>query len=182
MSPRDDRARFSALLEPELPRLYRLALRLTGTRVDAEDLLQDVLLKAWPMLDELEALDQPGPWLARVLYHRFVDERRRFARRRLRIVDEAELPAQRIDALADSGDDLHDYVRREQLALLEQAIESLAESQRLVLLMHDVEGYTLPEIHSITGEALGTLKSRLHRARRRLRELLPELAGDGTIS
>ena len=183
MSEQDDRARFRSLLEPELPQLYRLACRLTATRVDAEDLFQDVLVRAWPQLDEIAALDAPGPWLARVMYHRFVDERRRYARRRLHVVDEAALPAQSIDALSASGRDLDDYVRREQLAQLESALAGLSEPHRVVVLLHDVEGYKLREISDITGDPQGTLKSRLHRARQRLRELLPEFdAGSGTFS
>lgn len=182
MNERDERDRFRTLLEPELPRLYRLACRLTASRVDAEDLFQDVLARAWPRLDELAALDAPGPWLARVMYNRYVDERRRHARRRLSIVDEAALPSQSIESLSSSGRDLDDYVRREQLSQLERALAALAESQRVVVLLHDVEGYTLNEVRQITGDALGTLKSRLHRARQRLRELLPDFAGDGTFS
>lgn len=183
MSEQNERERFEALLEPELPRLFRLACRLTGSRVDAEDLFQDVLVRVWPRLDELARLDVPGPWLARVMYHRFVDDRRRYARQRLRIVDEAALPAQSIESLSLTGGDLDDYVRQEQLAQLDRALARLAESQRVVVLLHDVEGYTLREICDITGDALGTLKSRLHRARQRLRELLPDFdAGDGTFS
>lgn len=173
------RRQLETLLEPCLPRLYRLACRLTGSRVDAEDLFQDVLVTACTRLDEIAGLDKPVNWLARVMYNRFVDDRRRLGRRRLTVVGEGELPGAGLAALSDTGDDLHDYVWREQLHLLERALAELGEGQRIVLLMHDAEGYTLKEIAEITGEPVGTQKSRLHRARRRLRAILPE---DGTLS
>ena len=61
---------------------------------------------------------------------------------------------------------------------LERALAALSDGHRTVVLLHDVEGYKLSEIQDLTGEPLGTLKSRLHRARARLRDLL---AADGTF-
>jgi RNA polymerase sigma-70 factor (ECF subfamily) len=57
---------------------------------------------------------------------------------------------------------------------LERALAALSDEHRLVVLLHDAEGYKLEEIHQVTGDPLGTIKSRLHRARARLREMVLE--------
>jgi RNA polymerase sigma-70 factor (ECF subfamily) len=170
---------FDRLVRPHFDRLYRLAFRLTGEQTRAEDLFQELLTRAFTKLDEIVALDDPGPWLSRVMYNLFVDERRRFARRRLRMVGEAELPGGRIDELAGTGGPRAESERDETYARLGAALDQLAEDQRIVVLLHDTEGYKLKEIQELTGLAIGTIKSRLHRARSRLRQIL---TADGTFS
>lgn len=172
------RSRFERFLKPHMPRLYRFALRLTTNRVDADDLFQDVLVRVYPRLDDLAGLRDPAPWLARVMYNYFIDNRRRFARERRYAIDANRLADESIESLANTGR-LHDTVWVEKMTTLEQALDMLSEDHRLALLLHDAEGYTLAEIAGITGCAVGTAKSRLHRARRRLREILPD---DGTFS
>lgn len=169
-----DTEHFQRLLKPHLPRLHRLACHLATTRADADDLFQDVLARCFARLDELEGLDDPSSWLARVMVNRFLDDRRRHARERRRFVQEAGLPQHSIDTLAATGDNLRDAVFEEQLHIAGHALDTLPEEQRLVLLMHDVEGYKLDEIRDITETPLGTVKSRLHRARARLRKLLAD--------
>lgn len=178
MSSTRNRALFQKVLRPQLPRLYQLACRLTGSKVEAEDLFQDVLTRLYIRLDEIRQLDKPGPWLARVMVNRFIDDRRRFSRERLRMVEEGSLPGGSIEALGNTGDNLHDVVWQEQLQILNRALQMLSEEQRIALLLHDAEGYKLEEIQEITDTPLGTVKSRLHRARQRLREILPD---DGTF-
>ena len=84
----NEQATFEKLLRPHMERLYRLALRLTSNKADAEDLFQDVLVKAFARLDELLHIDHPGSWLSRVLYNHFVDNHRRFTRQRMVLVEE----------------------------------------------------------------------------------------------
>ncbi len=155
---------FAQLVGPHLAQLYRLAYRLTGTVADAEDLLQDVLVRLYERRGELGSIDSLGVWTARVLYNRFVDQARRYARRRLESLDgRADL-----EPMADAapvGEELD-------MRLVRAAIDKLNAEQREVLLLHDAEGYKLMEIQGITGTPVGTLKSRLHRARARLRILL----------
>ena len=175
-----DRSRdnFAELLRPYLDRLYRLAFRLTGANSDAEDLLQDVLIKLYQRRDELSSITDLEPWLCRVLYNQFVDESRKFARKRFTPVDPGDL-----DAGGFGGDcDEHRPERMAESAFnikaVQAALAALSIEHRSVLLMHDAEGYKLEEIQTITGVAIGTLKSRLHRARARLRSLLE---ADGTF-
>ena len=171
------RANFEKLLRPHMDRLYRFAFRLTGSKAEAEDLFQDVLLKSFSRLEELVDVREPGSWLCRVMYNHFIDNRRRFARARLVSVSESQLPGQSIESVAGDDDPAGDRERLDNVMRLERALTALSDKHRLVVLLHDSEGYKLEEIHQMTGDPLGTIKSRLHRARARLRELL---AADGT--
>ncbi len=174
---RNQRASFDKLLRPHLERLYRLAFRLAGAKPEAEDLFQDVLLKVYTRLDDLLEVKEPAPWLCRVMYNHFIDNRRRFARARLVSVSESQLPGKSLESLPGNLDPERDADRLDNIMRLEQALSALSEEHRLVVLLHDTEGYKLVEIQKITGDPLGTIKSRLHRARARLREIL---AADGT--
>ena len=176
-------ALFERLLKPHMPRMFRFACRLTRSRSDAEDLFQDVLTKVFGRLDELAELRDAAPWLNRVLYNHFIDNQRRYARQRMALVTEAELPGQSIEALADVDRSAPDSRQTEERQALEKALGELSDEHRTVVLLHDVDGFKLKEIQKITGEALGTVKSRLHRARSRLRDLLRDQFGEnGTFS
>jgi RNA polymerase sigma-70 factor (ECF subfamily) len=175
---RNQRASFESLLKPHLDRLYRLAFRLASQKAEAEDLFQDVLIKVYPRLDELIGIEEPGSWLCRVMYNHFIDNRRRFARQRLVAVSEGSLPeGQGIDNMPGDLDPAIDADRRDDIKRLDNALGKLSEEHRLVVLLHDTEGYKLIEIEELTGTPVGTLKSRLHRARARLRDILDS---DGT--
>lgn len=174
-----DAAEFERLVRPHLDRLYRLAWRLTGAEADAEDLFQDVMVKACADLESLAGVDEPGPWLSRLMYNRFVDGHRRRARQRLVVVDEGRLDADGVAGLAGDDDPVRASDSEQVAAILENALARLSEEHRIVVLLHDADGYKLKEIQELTGTPVGTLKSRLHRARARLRELLG--ATDGTL-
>ena len=181
MGPLDhsQRTSFDALIKPHLDRLYRLSFRLAGNKAEAEDLFQDVLTKVFPRLDELIEIEEPGSWLCRVMYNYFIDNRRRYARQRLVSVSEDRLPGKSVEELPGNLDPVADAERLDNIMRLQRAFSELSEDHRLVVLLHDSEGYKLTEIQDVTGTPVGTLKSRLHRARARLREIL---AADGTES
>jgi len=172
-------ARFAALVKPHFDGLFRLAYRLTGTRSDAEDLLQDVMIRLYEQPDALDTVADLKPWLSRVLYNRFVDTRRAQQRRPLSLVGDS---ATDLEQVQDPNGDLENASNPELLGeaaerrqRLEHAMARLSEDHRLLLLMHDAEGYTLKEIEALTEIPVGTLKSRLSRARSRLREFLWDL-------
>jgi RNA polymerase sigma-70 factor (ECF subfamily) len=183
MSTTDNNLAFERLVRPHFDRLYRLAWRLAGSKAEAEDLFQELLIKAYGKIDDLATIDQPGPWLCRVMYNLFIDEKRRFARQRMHTVEEGQLAGDGIDGLAGADDTGSDPVaenqRIEQIQRLDTALAQLSDEHRIVVLLHDTEGYKLAEIQELTGTPVGTIKSRLHRARARLREIL---SNDGTIS
>lgn len=157
---------FETLLSPHLERLYRLAYRFTGDRNDAEDLVQDLLTHLYPRRAELVQVRDLAPWLARALYHRFVDTWRHRNNDPLQGAADEDVLA----ALADPRGDAHGDTLLQ--ARLSAALAQLNADQRAVIALHDIEGYTLDEIETLLETPLGTLKSRLHRARRQLRELL----------
>jgi len=179
MSPADhnQRANFDALIRPHLDRLYRLSFRLAGSRPEAEDLFQDVLTKIYPRVGELIEIEEPGSWLCRVMYNHFIDNRRRFARLRLVTVSENQLPGKSLEMLPGDLDPARDAEQLDDIMQLDAALDELSDEHRLVIMLHDCEGYKLTEIQEVTGTAVGTLKSRLHRARARLRDILD---ADGT--
>ncbi|MBI5450502.1 MAG: RNA polymerase sigma factor [Gammaproteobacteria bacterium] len=177
--------RFQQLLAPHTGPLFRLAWRFCGSRHDAEDLLQDLLIKLYPRLPELEQVEQLRPWLSRVLYRLFIDMHRSQSRSPLHLVtdhhgDEEDAPDPILEQPADSGDEPEHALGQTQLQREIQAgLDRLSDNHRTVLMLHDVEGYALNEMEIILDCPIGTLKSRLHRARARLRELLIE---QGTVS
>jgi RNA polymerase sigma-70 factor (ECF subfamily) len=166
--------RFTKVMSPYLPALYRLAYRLTSRRGDAEDLLQDVLTKLFERSAELSSIRDLEPYIRRVLYNHFVDDRRRYGRQPLRLVSGGGIP----ETLASPDDPAADAEAAETRRRLSRALDRLSEDHRIVVVLADVEGHSLPEIEALTDVPIGTLKSRLSRARARLRELLE---ADGTF-
>lgn len=163
-------------MREHVPALFRSAYRWTGTVDRAEDLIQDLLIRLYPRLPELRALDQVRPWAMRVMYRIFVDQLRRDRKSPLQY----GLPTGEGE---ESGDEEGDYVdsAEEPAELVERQLtqerivaawERLNEEHRVVLSMHDIEGYSLVDLASMMDVPVGTLKSRLHRARARLRDLL----------
>lgn len=168
----DRKVAFERLVRPHLDRLYRLAWRLAGSKAEAEDLFQELLVKTYGRLDDLAGIDDPGSWLARVMYNLFIDERRRFQRRRLHTVEEGAMAGDGLAGLPGGEDPVRDHERHEKILALDAALAELSDEHRIIVLLHDTEGYKLNEIQGLTGLPLGTVKSRLHRARARLREIL----------
>ncbi|MDH3612873.1 MAG: RNA polymerase sigma factor [Gammaproteobacteria bacterium] len=179
MSTAEQNLAFERLVRPHFDRLYRLAWRLTGAKPEAEDLFQELLIKAFGKLDDLVEIDEPGSWLCRVMYNLFIDEQRRFARRRMHTVEEGQLAGDGLEGLPGADSPLLNNERLEKLQRLDKALAQLSDEHRIVVLLHDTEGYKMIEIQELTGVPVGTVKSRLHRARSRLREIL---LADGTIS
>ena len=169
--PDSAKTRFSTLVMPHLPVLYRVAYRLVRNTADAQDLVQDTCVAACQCLPELAATESPLRWLLRVQHNRFIDGVRR--KKSSPVVsgtdpeDSASLTGDLLDPellLQQSQDEL----------LLEQAFLKLDEMQRTLLGLR-IEGYDLPEIEAITGIDRKVLSKRLHRARQRLaRHLLAQ--------
>lgn len=168
MTPIDPQ-RFAALIEPHLDALYRAAYRLCRRVADAEDLVQDVCVRAYDKADQLERSHSPRAWLLSVQYHLHVDAARRDRRKR---TESFEAPGRTADQYpsGDAGPDGHaeaDLLAR----TLSAAWRQLNAEQRALLALH-AEGYSLGELTEITGLPLSALKARLHRARARLGKLL----------
>jgi len=156
-----------------MDRLYRLAYRFSGRRENAEDLVQELLVRMVPRLNELRTLEKPGSWLAKSLYHLFIDETRRQNRAPI-LLDDAAIDIEDV-ASANAGPE-HDLHKERWLAQVERAVYRLNPDQRSLVALHDMEGYSLPELSEMLNVPIGTIKSRLHRARSKLRELIGDQA------
>jgi RNA polymerase sigma factor (sigma-70 family) len=179
---RNDRAReFDALLREHIPALYRAAYRWTGAVDQAEDLVQELLTRLYPRLDELRGLEQIKPWALRVMYRLFVDQLRR---QRNSPVQFGMDPTEDDDTDGRWVDELEPEIlvdRELSQARIVAAWSELSEDHRVVLSMHDIEEYSLVEIAAMTDTPIGTLKSRIHRARARLRDLLSREPSDSSV-
>jgi RNA polymerase sigma-70 factor (ECF subfamily) len=163
----DPRPTFDEVVELYGPKIYRIALRLTGNLEDAADLSQDVFLRIYGSLDRYEPGTFDG-WLYRVTKNLFLDRARRRGRLRTEPLPEEEW---RAPASADPGP--ADILERRTLeATLERGLAQLTADFRLAVVLCDVEGLTYDEIADITGWPLGTVRSRIHRGRRALRDFL----------
>lgn len=167
-SHRSNSDKFEQLVSPHIDHLYRLAFRFTGRREDAEDLVQDLLVKLYRRRQEVETVEKLRPWLAQVLYRLFIDQVRQQKRRPS--IDEGEADC---DVFENPDDGPEQLVQQAIVQdRLQQAFTSLNDDQRALLALHDIEGYTLVELETVLETPIGTLKSRLHRARQKLREML----------
>lgn len=161
---------FINLLRPHIEALYRLAYRFCGAREDAEDLVQDLLVKLYPRVDELTAIDNLQSWLATVLYRQFIDRTRHVNRSPVQLMDDNEhlnMPADNAATQPESLTENNEAIDRVQNALLQ-----LNDDQRILVVLHDIEGYKLVELQQMLDIPIGTLKSRLHRAREQLKRIL----------
>jgi RNA polymerase sigma-70 factor (ECF subfamily) len=165
---------FEALLQPHVDVLYRYAFRLSGNVADAEDLVQDLLVKLYPRRRELTKIEKIRPWLFKVLYRLFIDQRRQASRNPLHLVvneEKNDSLQESFDQTANEHPDAAAIMEGKQLQhLLLKAVHGLNPDQRHVCVLHDIEGYALQEIVDILEIPLGTVKSRLHRARENLRK------------
>lgn len=169
---RTDSSRFAELVRPHFDALFAAARRLTASAADAEDLVQDVCLKAHLHIDELEAIEFPRAWLLKILYHRFIDIQRTRDRSP---VDMAETGTDSSDPdhMAPGGARPDDLVEREmRVDRIIRAMGILNSEATSLLALHDIEGFSLAEIRELTGLPEGTIKSRLHRTREKLGRLL----------
>jgi len=172
MTSRADNSRFSELVRPHFDALFAAARRLTVSAADAEDLVQDVCLKAHLHIEELEKIEFRRAWLLKILYHRFIDIQRTRDRSP---VDMADTGADSHDPeyITPDGSGPEDLVDREmRVDKIVRAMGILNSEASSLLALHDIEGFSLRELKTLTGLPEGTLKSRLHRTRARLGRLL----------
>ena len=151
-----------------LPRLRRFARSLTHHREDADDLVQVAVERALRALDQYEPGTRLDSWMFRIAKNRFIDTRR--SQQRSGVVA-GEVPE---DAPALSGDGARAQDARLMLADVSRALQALPDEQREALLLVAVEGFSYREAADILAIPIGTLTSRIARARDALAPLAPE--------
>ena len=158
-------------MRPHLDGIYGRAYALTGSAQDAEDLTQEVCIRASSRLEEIAQHENPRAWLMRVLYGLFVDLVRSRRRSPIRLMAHEDSQASLDTVSAEPGPEQQAeasaFFRRLRLAW-----ERLTSDEQVLLALHGIEGLSLAEIQEVTGLPLGTIKSRLHRSRARLGKLL----------
>ena len=165
-----DATAFDALVRTYMEQAYRVAYRVVGHREDAEDLVQEAFLAAYQYLDSFDVGRPFGPWLMRIVLNRGANLRRSRARRST----EPET-----EGVSDAPSALEESERQDLGRVLQQALGTLSERQRLIVTMFDVDGLTSAEIGEIMELAPGTVRWHLHEARRQLRGVLGGLFGSG---
>jgi RNA polymerase sigma-70 factor (ECF subfamily) len=174
----DTRA-FEDLARREERALYRHALRIVGTTADAEDVVQDALFSAWRSIASFQGLSFRA-WLFRIATNRALDHLRSRKRRPELPLEPPEDEDVTWAEPAEPGPDLTQLAGdREALALVETALQSLPADQRTALLLRDIEGFAYEEISLITSVEIGTVKSRIHRGRLAVRNVLVARGWDG---
>jgi RNA polymerase sigma-70 factor, ECF subfamily len=155
---------FERLYRENVERIYALCLRLCGDPMRAEELTQDVFVRAWEKLDSFRGESAFSTWLHRLAVNVVLGKRRSDQRLGARLIFAEDLTLYE----GGGGTAPADGERMD----LEAAVASLPDGTRAVFVMHEVEGYTHEEIAQLTGRAEGTCKALLHRARKLLRERL----------
>ncbi|MGE2816093.1 sigma-70 family RNA polymerase sigma factor [Mycobacterium heidelbergense] len=173
-------ARFERDAIPMIDQLYASARRLTRCNADAEDLLQDAMLKAYVDFASFQPGTHLRAWLFRIMYNTWVNAYHKNRRRPLESLSadiaDWQLVAHHRNAAAP--------LRSAELEALEalpdsqitRALSGLPDNLRTVIYHADIEGFHYREIADIEGIPLGTVMSRLHRGRRLLRERLADVA------
>lgn len=168
--------RFDRLVLPYMRGMYKFAYRLTGQQQDAEDLVQDVIVKLYPRLDELESVQQLQPWLNRVLYRHFVDLTRKQSSHReisASTLVTAENQTAFMESLGEASPDASSGIDQTRIDdTVKRLLNTLPPDQRTLLLLHDADGWRQEDIALILDVPVGTIKSRLHRCRAFMRERL----------
>lgn len=165
-----------ALLDLHGPRLHALGLRMCGGRQDAEDLVQETFLQAWRAWDRFEGRSDPGTWLWAIAARACQRSRRRRAGQPARMLSLDPAASFGEGPVADlpsgGGTPLDEEVRREAVERLEEGIAALPESHRLPLVLLDVLEMSVAQVATVLGLRPGTVRTRVHRARMKLRESL----------
>jgi RNA polymerase sigma-70 factor (ECF subfamily) len=183
-SPRPQQPSVAEVCHEYAPRVYRLARRMMGHDADAEDVTQDVLLQVVRKLDTFRGEADLGTWLHRVTVNAALLYRRSHAGRRQR-QDEAALDMLPEGAPAHSprpgyAGPEQAVLDQERQEMIEQAIAGLPPMYRDVYRLSDVEQRSQNEIAGLLGLSLPAIKSRLHRARLMLREVLASYFAGGS--
>jgi RNA polymerase sigma-70 factor (ECF subfamily) len=159
-------AAFDVYVVPEIPVLYRVALSLTGQPADAEDLVQDTLIRAFRAVDRFDGA-HPRAWLLTILRHTHLNRVRGRSAVLLRDGDQVELTLERIGPPAPSAEEV--VVSPVFEAVVAQALAALPDKHRAVVTLVDIEGLSYQDAADALGVPRGTVMSRLHRARARIR-------------
>lgn len=165
---------FDGELMPHADALYNFCYHLAGNEEDANDLFQEAMMKAWRFIERYEEGTNPKAWLFTIAKNAFINEYRKRTNRPHQVElqdyvthqDSEDTP---LTGNLDMREEMFKYLMGDEVTL---AINSLAVDFRTVILLADIEDFKYDEIASILDVPIGTVRSRLHRARNELKKKL----------
>ena len=177
-----DAQAFNELLAEHERRMYAVALRMCGTKEDAEDCLQEAMLRIYRAIGGFKGQSSFGTWVYRITMNTCLDELRRRKSR----------PGTSLDGMVEAGWSPSDgregpeqhAVRAETRRRLEALIQQLPEDMRAAVVLRDIQGLSYEDIARALDANVGTIKSRISRGREKLREKIqahPELFDRGSV-
>ena len=172
-----DTVAFDKLVELYHSRIYTLTYQMTSNREDAEDLTQEIFVKAFEALPRFKGRSSFYTWLYRIGINKTINYRKKRNRHRPLSLDAMEQEVkqdERYHDLSSKGSPLRNLSLSELQLKLNEAMQGLSEKHRTVVVMHDMQGIPHDEIAKVVGVSVGTVRSRLFYARRQLQADLGE--------
>lgn len=171
----EDRREFDGLVERYHKQAYNIAYRMAGNHADAEDLTQEAFIRAFRFFGQYRRELPFDSWLYKIMSNVFIDRLRRRPKAKIRSLDQ---PIQTAEGeatfdVADPSEGPEDIVLSMEMdGRIQVALENLPEAFRITVIYADIEGLSYEEIAEVTNTNIGTVRSRLHRGRRLLRDKL----------
>ncbi len=180
METRTEKSEFEELAMPYLEMLYGTALRMTHDQADAEDLVQETYLKAFRYFSHFEAGTNFKAWIFKILMNNFNNKYKKDRKTPEQISIEDTPDFYLYDKVADSyGGGIspeEEFLDKFIPEIIKKAVSDLPDDYRIVFILADVNGFSYDDIANVTETNMGTVKSRLFRARRMLQRALWEYA------
>ncbi len=173
-----DPAAWDQVIELYGERIYNLALRFTGQTAEAEDLTQDIFLKLYRQLDRYRGDVPLMAWALRLSRNLCIDRYRHLRSRHFG----QTLGEETLAVLAAEGDPQRHYQQAENRRLVHRALAKMSDGQAMVVMLRDLQGFTYEEMATYFEVPIGTVKSRLNRARQQLVTILGGLVDDSNVS
>ncbi|MCP3928334.1 MAG: sigma-70 family RNA polymerase sigma factor [Bacteroidetes bacterium] len=163
---------------PQIDALYNFAFHLAYNEDDANDLVQDTYLKAYRFIDKYIEGTNAKAWLFKILKNAFINQYRKRSKQPTKVdyeevINYHEEEDSNYSSYQDLREEMFEHMMGDEVT---NAINSLPVDFRLVILLCDIEGFTYEEISKIVDIPIGTVRSRLHRARNMLKEKLKTYA------
>jgi RNA polymerase sigma-70 factor (ECF subfamily) len=172
---REDRRAFDELVERYHKQAYNIAYRMTGNHADAEDLTQEAFIRAFRFFAQYKRELPFDSWLYKIMSNVFVDTLRRRPKAQIRSLDQpiATEDGEALLEIPDTSDGPEgQLMSREMDSRIQTALNSIPEDFRLAVIYADIEGLSYEEIADAMSCSIGTVRSRLHRGRKLLRDRL----------
>ncbi|MEO1617776.1 MAG: sigma-70 family RNA polymerase sigma factor [Planctomycetota bacterium] len=167
-----DRSAFAELVRQNQDRLFASMLQVTGSAEEAEEVAQETFIRAYLKLDTFQRNSQFFTWIYRIAFNNALTRRRK---KRARISLDQFREDNGLEIASDSDQVDESMLRSERISLVRQAIETLTEEHRHILTLREMEEFSYEDIAEILKISIGTVRSRLSRARKALRAAIESI-------